>query len=92
MLLNACESVGELQTPNYQGKCKWVPPFVGIWYYLFKLQMEMLCDLVLLLQIYLQIWAQARYRAQHCCDIPALGSPQGTAMEQGHRQVLRRMR
>lgn len=34
--------------------------FGGSWYYLFKLQIEMLYDLVLLLQTYLKICAQAK--------------------------------
>lgn len=93
---HAGESQGSQPTAPDPGKWKRAPSFAGTWNYLFKLQMEMLRDLVLLLQIHLNTRAQAEilYPGAGARGSTAMTSQRqislrGAAIKQSHRQVLR---
>ena len=81
---------GSRPTAPDQGKCKRVPSFGGIWYYLLQLQTEMLHDLVLLLQICLNTCAPAKIPgpglrlAAALLGHPSTGRPSGAAVTQSH--------
>lgn len=93
---HAGESQGSQPTIPHQGKRKRAPSFLGIWNYLFILQMEMLHDLFLLLQIHLNTRAQAEIlypgagaRSSTSVTSQHQTSLRGAAVKQSHRQVLR---